>query len=419
MNIRLTVSPSMVPTGTPASLTITIANDGDPLAVTDVVVAVDVALVDLATVRLTPVSAGWTTGAPSPDGTHVRFHAVAPAGTVLLTDGAVAFSMPTSAGAHTGDVGAVVLVSGAPPVTATPVSVSVTTEVAFTSLGLNPAQVGPDVPSTLSWSTVGASGCVLQWTPAIALSVQSGGTTSPPGASSMTLPASGQATLTPAATAHLTITAVGGDVSRQEQLDLWLPSLALRVGSGHPGVVLDPTVVLTVPYWAETVPDDPTSIRLTWSGSSAYVAQGGTALGNGAAIAAPSGEVTVVMTADTTLTFDATTPSGLSSVAVYPITIGKKVPINLYAGGWFNCQALVTAVAEDTTFTLATSSLPLGQTGTVYVPADSTSVSVTIQGWWWGWETIMTTSWSDTAGGYPGASYRTDGTAFDMSASQT
>jgi hypothetical protein len=266
---------------------------------------------------------------------------------------------------------------------------------------------------------VGASECVLEWTPAVALSVQWGGTTSPPGASSVTLPPNGQATLTPAATAHLTVTAVGADVSRQEQLDLWLPSLALRVGSGHTGIVLDPTVMMTVPYWAETVPDDPTSIRLTWSGSAAYVAQGGTAVGNGANIVAPSGEVTVVMTADTTLIFDATTPGGLSSVAVYPITIGSMVPISLYAGGWYNCQALVSAVAEGTTFNLATSSLPLGQTGTLYVPADSTSVSVTIQGWWWGWEVIMTTSWSNTAGGYPGASYRTDGPGFNMSASQT
>jgi hypothetical protein len=427
MDLGMTVNPSMVPAGNPATATLTIANGGDAVEVTDIFFVIDACLVDISTVRMTPMQQGWTVGAPLPQGTQVLFHATAPSAGVLFTSGAIAFFFQVSSAAKTGNIAATAQVMSAASMQYTaqstsvpipPVSISVTTQVAFTTLNLNPPQVGRGVPSMMSWDAPGAAQCVLTWTPALALTVQCGGQTSSQGASTMNLPASGQASLTPSASAHMTLTAIGSSQQRQEQLSLWLPDLALQVGSNPAGQVLDPSTPLIISYAAGNDPANPTKIILNWSGSSAYVTQNGAPLANGAQLAVPTGTITIVMSNDTTLTFVASTPSGLSTTAAYPLKLGAMIGITLQASGWYDCQMTVTAQAEGKTWSLDTGTLLLGQSSTLLVPKDCTSITAAVYAWTTHWVEDHTKTWPGTDVTAPPWKFTTHGTVFNRSVSE-
>jgi hypothetical protein len=422
MSLTMTVNPGAVPQGEPSTAMLTVLNDDAAVVVTGIVIAVDACLVDKAGVQLTPYQKGWTVNPPVPDGTRLLFHAVAPAGTSLLMDGIVTFSFPVSVSATTGNVSAVVTVQSGAQQAIPPVSITVTTQLAFTSVNLDPAQVGSAQSSTLSWASAGQAQCVLEWTPRLALSVQSNGVTSKPGDGSMAVRASGQAVLTPTASAHMTLTATLAGQQRQEQVSLWLPSLALMIGSAAIHHVLDLQTALAINYWVENNPLDPTSITLAWSGSSAGVTQNGSPVANGGALAVPAsgtpGTFTLEITASTVLILMATTPSGLSQTLTYPIKLGEMVGITLAANGWYDCRMVVAAEAEGHAWSLDTGTLLLNQSSTLWVPSDSSSVSVAVSYWNAGWN-----DWKHDApplAPMPAAiSYATGGSLFSKSLTRT
>lgn len=416
MSLTLTGSPTWVPQGQRALVTLTVANQGDAVQLSQLGFVVDQALVDIGTVALISEQSTWAVSPAKIQNQEVLFTATGPASGLLLDNGALSFDLQVSSAAQPGNIYVIAIVGGQ-QVQLGPVSVAVTNQVAFTSLDLQPAQAGKGKPVTLSWQTVGAQSCLLAWTPSNAVVVQYEGETSQLGDTSMSVGTSGQATLTASATAHLTLAATAADNTvRQQQFSLWFPDLALQVQGNSP-YLLDPNTPLTIPYSVVSDPTVPTSIALVWSGDQQVtVTQNSSPVSNGGQLAAPSGSVVVVISGSTTLTFIASRADGVTSAVPFSLVCGGEVEISLYSGGAYDAYMHVDAVAQGQTWSQDTGTLTAGFTGRIYIPADATSVNVVAHGWDFGWDSIA--SWSFSSPGN-GLSFATRGSLFKWWADQT
>lgn len=417
MTATLSIAPTTVLSGTGGTLAVTFGNDGGPLEVTVFAIDIDTQLIDPSTASVGQLPAGWSAGTPLPVGTQTRFTVTPTSGYVLLSGGGVTLTMPLSNDPATGNVDAIVVTSDGTQTPLGPVSVDVTTQVAFTSLQLDPVQVGPDRPTTLSWDTVGAAAVMLACQPPDVAHITCPGATRGPQAGSWIVPASGQASVSTPATTQLAVVAQAADqTERQEFLTLWIPQLTLDVEV--PSTVVDPGATLPVSYSVVDDPAVPTTLTLGWVPSSASVRQAGAPVGNGATLAAGSGSLDIGISATTGLLFVATRSDGVNTAYATSLTLGPVAPVTVDHAGAYVATVTVEVTAEGQHFTYSTGHITAPSTHTLNVPLDATSIEVKIRAEKFiaDWKTILDATFDSIGTG--GLSFKTSGAAWDPTAKQ-